>query len=170
MDVLTQLRGGDRRSIGNVDEVVSAVRKKPDLFKQLVKGLFENDPIVCMRAADAMEKLSLDKPEWLQPFKRELIQLAKDSQQQELRWHLAQVIPRLKLTPKETATLTEIFFDYLNDKSKIVVTFAMQALADFVLKGAITSTGVMRAIEKLTQTGSPAIQSRGKKLLAQLKK
>ncbi len=170
MDVLTQLRGGDRRSIGNVDEVVSAVRKKPDLFKQLVKGLFENDPVVCMRAADAMEKLSLDKPEWLQPFKRELIQLAKDSQQQELRWHLAQVIPRLKLTPKETATLTEIFFDYLNDKSKIVVTFAMQALADFVLKGAITSTGVMRAIEKLTQTGSPAIQSRGKKLLAQLKK
>ena len=170
MDILSKLRGGDRRSIGNVDEVVSAVRKKPDLFKQLAEGLFEEDPVVCMRAADAMEKISLDNPEWLQPFKRKLIQLAKDSQQQELRWHLAQMIPRLKLTPKETATLTEILFDYLNDNSKIVVTFAMQALADFVLKGAIPSTGVIGAIEKLTQTGSPAIQSRGKKLLRQLKK
>jgi hypothetical protein len=170
MDVLSKLRGGDRRSIGNVDAVAGAVRKKPDLFKQLVKGLFEEDPVVSMRAADAMEKISLDNPEWLQPYKPELIQLAKISQQQELRWHLAQMIPRLKLTPIETAALTEILFDYLNDKSKIVVTFAMQALADFALKGAITSNSVIRAIEKRTQTGSPAIQSRGKKLLIQLKK
>jgi hypothetical protein len=169
VDVLSNLRGGDRRSTGNVDEVVSAVRKKPDLFKHLVKGLFEEDPVVRMRAADAMEKISLGDPELLQPFKRKLIQLAKDSQQQELRWHLAQMIPRLKLTPRETATLAEILFDYLNDKSKIVVTFSMQALADFALKEAITSTGAIRAIEKLTQTGSPAIQSRGKKLLTQLK-
>ncbi len=33
VDVLSKLRGGDRRSIGKVDDVVSAVRKKPDLFK-----------------------------------------------------------------------------------------------------------------------------------------
>ena len=169
VDVLSKLRGGDRRSIGKVDDVVSAVRKKPDLFKDLVTGLFEEDPVVRMRAADAMEKISLDDPKFLQPFKRKLIRLAKDSQQQELRWHIAQMIPRLKLTPKETATLTEILFDYLNDKSKIVVTFAMQALADLVIKEAIISTGVIRAIEKLIQTGSPAIQSRGKKLLPKLK-
>ena len=170
VDVLSKLRGGDRRSIGKVDEVVSAVRKKPDLFKHLVSGLFEEDPVVRMRAADAMEKISVDNPQFLQPLKHKLIRLAKDSQQQELRWHLAQMIPRLKLTPKEIATLTEILFDYLKDKSKIVVTFAMQALADLALKKAITSTGVIKAIEKLTQTGSPAIQSRGKKLLTQLKK
>lgn len=169
VDVLSKLRGGDRRSIGKVDDVVSAVRKKPDLFKDLVTGLFEEDPVVRMRAADAMEKISLDNPKFLQPFKRKLIRLAKNSQQQELRWHIAQMIPRLKLTPKETATLTEILFDYLNDKSKIVVTFAMQALADLVIKEAIISTGVIRAIEKLIQTGSPAIQSRGKKILPKLK-
>ena len=170
VDVLSKLRGGDRRSIGKVNEVAGAVRKKPDLFKHLVTGLFEDDPIVRMRAADAMEKISLDNPELLHPFKRKLIQLAKDSPQQELRWHLAQMIPRLKLTPKETSTLAEILFDYLTDKSKIVVTFAMQALADLALKEAITSTGVIKAIEKLTETGSPAIHSRGKKLLTQLTK
>ena len=170
LDVLSKLRGGDRRSIGKVDQVVCALRKKPDLFKHLANALFEKDLVVRMRAADAMEKVSLDNPELLQPFKRKLIQLAKESQQQELRWHLAQMIPRLKLTPPETATLTDILFDYLNDKSKIVVTFAMQALADLVLKEAIASTDVIKAIEKLTQTGSPAIQSRGKKLLTQLNK
>ena len=167
--ILLKLRGGDRRSIGRVGEVVSAVRKKPDLFKDLVTGLLDEDPVVRMRAADAMEKVSSGNPEFLQPFKGKLIRLAKVTRQQELRWHMAQMIPRLKLTPKETAVATEIFFEYLKDKSKIVVTFAMQALADLAIKEAGVSTRVIRAIEKLAQTGSPAIQSRGKKLRLQLK-
>jgi HEAT repeat protein len=169
-NILSKLRGGDRRSIGKVSEVVAAVQKKPDLFKDLVTGLFDEDPVVRMRAADAMEKISLDNPQSLQPFKTELIRLAQQTQQQELRWHTAQMIPRLKLTSKETATVTDIFFEYLNDKSKIVVTFAMQALSDLALKRAEASARVIRAIEKLSRTGSPAIQSRGKKLLLKLKR
>jgi hypothetical protein len=168
--ILSRLQGGDRRSIGNVGEVVAAVRKKPDLFKDLVAGLFQKDPVVRMRAADAMEKISLEKPESLQPFKTELIRLAQQTQQQELRWHMAQMIPRLKLKPKDETTVTDIFFDYLNDNSKIVVTFAMQALTDLALKKGAASARVIRAIEELTRTGSPAIQSRGKKLLPKLKK
>jgi HEAT repeat protein len=169
-NILSKLRGGDRRSIGKVSEVVAAVQKKPDLFKDLVTGLFDEDPVVRMRAADAMEKISLDNPQSLQPFKTEIIRLAQQTQQQELRWHTAQMIPRLKLTSKETATVTDIFFEYLNDKSKIVVTFAMQALSDLALKRAEASARVLRAIEKLSRTGSPAIQSRGKKLLLKLKR
>jgi hypothetical protein len=168
-EILSKLRGGDRRSIGKVNEVVSAVRKKPELFNDLVTGLFVDDPVVRMRAADAMEKISSDNPELLGPFKDKLLHLAKVTQQQELRWHLAQMIPRLKLGPKETAVATEVFFEYLNDKSKIVVTFAMQALAEFALKEPDISSRVIRVIEKLIQTGSPAIQSRGKKLKMQLK-
>jgi hypothetical protein len=75
--ILSKLRGGDRRSIGKVGEVVTAVRKKPDLFKELLTGLFDADPVVRMRAADAMEKISLDNPQFLQPFKTELIRLAQ---------------------------------------------------------------------------------------------
>jgi hypothetical protein len=167
--ILSRLRGGDRRSIGNVAEVVAAVRKKPDLFKDLVTGLFDEDPVVRMRAADAMEKLSLENPQSLKPYKTELIRLARQTQQQELRWHMAQMIPRLKLAPKEAETVTDIFFDYLRDKSKIVVTFAMQALSDLALKKGAGSARMIRAIEELTRTGSPAIQSRGKKLLPKLK-
>jgi hypothetical protein len=167
--ILSRLGGGDRRSIGNVSEVVDAVLKEPDLFKDLVTGLFDEDPVVRMRAADAMEKISLENPRFLQPFKPELIRLARQTQQQELRWHTAQMIPRLKLTPKETETVTDIFFDYLNDKSKIVVTSAIQALSDLALKKGAASARMIRAIEKLIQTGSPAIQSRGKKLLPKLK-
>ena len=61
-------------------------------------------------------------------------------------------------------------FKDLKDKSKIVVTFAMQALSDLALKKGAASARVIRAIEKLTRTGSPSIQSRGKKLLPKLEK
>ena len=169
-EILSKLRGGDRRSIGKVGEVVGAVQKKPDLFKNLVAGLFEADPVVRMRAADAMEKISRENPELLQPFKVGLIGLAQQTQQQELRWHIAQMIPRIKLTSAETAKVTEIFFDYLKDKSKIVATFAMQALSDLAVRKTRVPARVIGAIEDLTRSGSPAIKSRAKKLLGQLAK
>lgn len=168
--ILSRLRGGDRRSIGQVSEVIAIVRKRPALFNDLITGLFDPDPVVRMRAADAIEKMSSKEPQFLQPFKIELMRLAEQTQQQELRWHLAQIIPRLKLTAVEIATATDIFFDYLDDKSKIVVTFAMQALSDLALINGNASRRVISAIEKLARTGSPAIQSRGKKLLPILKK
>ena len=169
-NILSKLRSGDRRSIGNVDMVVVAVKKKPGLFKDLASGLFDPGAIIRMRAADAMEKISAGNPRLLQPFKSKLVGLAQQTHQQELRWHLAQMIPRLDLTPQETNTVTDIFVDYLTDDSKIVVTFAMQALSDLATKKGSVSTRVLDALENLTQTGSPAIQARGKKLLPELKK
>jgi hypothetical protein len=71
--------------------------------------------------------------------------------------------------PAKTKTVTNIFLDYLVDDSKIVVTLAMQALSDLAIKNAAVSTRVLSAIEKLTRTGSAAIQARGKKLLPKLK-
>jgi HEAT repeat protein len=164
--ILSKLRGDDRRSIGKVGEVIGAVQKKPALFNELVSALFDAQAVVRMRAADALEKISMKNPELLQPFKATLIGLAEKTRQQELRWHIAQMIPRVKLTPAETAKMTEIFFGYLKDDSRIVVTFAMQALADL----APNQGRVISAIENLTRCGSPAIKSRGKKLLGQLAK
>ena len=79
------------------------------------------------------------------------------------------MLTRLELSAHETKTVTHILFDYLTDDSKIVVTFAMQALADLAIKNAAVSNRLLKAIEKLTQTGSPAIKARGKKLLPKLK-
>jgi hypothetical protein len=152
--ILSKLRGGDRRSIGKVGEVVTAVRKKPDLFKELLTGLFDADPVIRLCACAL-----------LMPWKKYLWTIPNFYSHSKQNSFASLNEPH----SKETARVTEIFFEYLKDKSKIVVTFAMQALSDLAIKEADGSTRVIRAIEKLTQTGSPAIQSRGKKLLAKLK-
>jgi hypothetical protein len=167
-DVLNKLKGGDRRSIGRSDEVVIEVLDDPDLFENLFKGLWDEDPVVRMRASDAVEKISARKPEWIQPFKLNLIQLAGQIEQQEVRWHIAQILPRLELEHNEQAAVVEILFRYLDDKSKIVKTFCMQALADFAEKDSGLRPRVITLLAKLTRTGSPAMKSRGKKLLEKL--
>ena len=83
--LLKKLQGGDRRSIGKVDEVVDQVLGSAALFEELIKGLLVDDPIIRMRSADAVEKITLVKPEWLTPYKEILIRLAGDSNQQEVR-------------------------------------------------------------------------------------
>jgi hypothetical protein len=100
-DLLVELSGGDRRSIGKSNQVAAVVLSRPDLFSGLLKGMWDEDPLVSMRAADAAEKVSRRRPELLHPFKTELLSLLAEAQSQELRWHLAQMIPRLHLTTEE---------------------------------------------------------------------
>jgi HEAT repeat protein len=50
--------------------------------------------------------------------------------QKEVRWHVAQLLPRLALTPRQQTQAVALLRGLLDDGSRIVRTFAMQALAD----------------------------------------
>ena len=166
--ILDQLKGGDRRSIGRSNQVVVTARRDPSLFPVLINGLEHEDPLVRMRAADAAEKLTVNNPQLLQPFKRRLINLAAQAEQQELRWHLAQMLPRLELSEKDRKSVATILRGYTKDKSRIVRTFAMQGLADLATQDPRLRLPVRQLISSLIRTGSPAMKSRGRKLLIQL--
>ncbi len=106
--------------------------------------------------------------EELEVYKEQLIKQVAKSEQQEVRWHVAQMIPRLDLTREEQTTVLKILDDYLNDKSNIVKTFSMQALADLAEKDINLRVKVIPILEELTRTGSPSMKSRGRKLLQKL--
>lgn len=167
--VLRMLGGGDRRSIGRSNQVTAIIRRQPALFSALIDGMHHPDELVRMRAADAVEKLTVTNPEWLQPFKAQLIKLAARATQQELRWHLAQVLPRLELSRRDCEIVVEVCRRYLQDKSRIVKTFAMQGLADLTKQDPRLTNSIRPLISSLTRTGSPSMKSRGRKLLLQLR-
>jgi hypothetical protein len=169
-DILKKLEGGDRRSIGQVAKVVDEVSGQPALFETVFKAMLVDDPIVRMRAADAVEKITANQPHYLQPYKDILINQVAKVNQQEVRWHVAQILPRLSLNLRERETVVEILCGYLQDKSKIVKTFSLQALADFAQKDGSLRLRVVEVIEETVQSGSPAVINRGKKLLAKLRR
>src|SRR5512145_416034 len=100
-ELIEMLAGGDLRSIGRSEEVVDAVLADETRFGEVFLGLDSQDPVVCMRAADALEKITARRPELLQPYKAGLIERARRAGQQELRWHAAQMLPRLELDDAE---------------------------------------------------------------------
>lgn len=164
------LQGGDRRSIGKSNQVVARVLRKQGEFEELIECLWSDDPIVCMRAADAAEKISVRKPALLAAFKAELLGLADETTQAELRWHLALMLPRLRLTSRERARATLRLQDYLNDRSSIVKTCALQGLAELAMRHAGREEEMVELLERVCRSGTPAMKARGRKLLKHFQK
>lgn len=169
-NILKILSGGDRRSIGRAEEVAGEVLANPLLFKELVRGMASDDPIIRMRAADAAEKVTVHNPALLEPHKKKILNIIARIDQQEVRWHVAQMISRIPWNAVERKKVAALLNVYLSDKSSIVRTFAMQALADIALQDSRLRASIVRKIEELTASGTPAMKSRGRKLLPVLKK
>jgi hypothetical protein len=164
------LRGGDLRSIGRSEEVVQAVLENPFLFGEVVSEMVNDDPVIRMRASDAVEKITIKRPDLLAPFKDFILTKVSAIEQKEVRWHVAQILPRLDLTNDEVKDATEILKSYLDDESNIVRVFTIDALAHFVEISPEMHPWVLAMIEDMVEDGSPSIKSRGKKLLTRLKK
>lgn len=162
------LTGGDRRSIGRADEVVDIVRLDLGRIAELVECLWDADACVAVRGADAVEKVSRENAGWLQRYKAALLDLLLEATQREVRWHLALIVPRMRLSPAESLRAAEILESYLEDRSSIVRTFAMQGLADLTLQHVSLRPKVLDLIRILTRTGTPAMRARGRMLLKEL--
>lgn len=127
-DFAKALAGGDRRSIGRSGEVIAVVRADPRRAGELRGCLRNSDPVVRMRAADAIEKLSRTDPGIMAGEKGALLDGSLEDGTAELRWHLIAVASRLTLTAREA----EQFLEYLDvrlhgDESRIVRVMALQA-------------------------------------------
>ena len=159
------LAPGDLRMKGNSEKVVARILANNKELDLLITCLDEEGDALRMRCCDAMEKLSRVHPQWFTRYKARLLKAATMSRQKEVRWHLAQIIPRLSLTPSQQRQAYTIFQTYLSDTSSIVKAFAMQALVDLAQLDSSLMNETRKTIQSLTKTGTPAMQSRGRQLL-----
>ena len=162
--LLQSLSGGDRRSIGHVGRAVQAVLAHPQSLAVLFEGVESPDPVLRMRCADAIEKVTARQPHLLTPFKDVLLNRLAAVEQPDVRWHVAPLLARLPLTAAEEDAVVGLLLGYTQDRSSIVKTLAMQALADMALRSRRFLPEVARHIAELSVTGTPAMQARGRKL------
>lgn len=167
--LLRMLTGGDLRSIGRSEEAAAEVLANPPLFSHLIRAMGSSDPILRMRAADAAEKVTAHNPMLLERHKKKILSTIAAIDQKEVRWHVAQMIPRLSMTAVERKQAVRILNGYLEDPSSIVRTSAMQALADIARGDQRLQAVIRKTIERFTESGTPAMKARGKKLLTQLR-
>jgi len=163
------LGGGDRRSLGRSNEVVALVLVHRERFPELISCLWSDDPLVRMRAADAAEKASAREPDLLAPFKAELLGLLVEADQQELLWHLAQIIPRLPLLARERGRAAGIFRSFLKHRGSLVKTAGLQALADLSRHDEVLRSEVQELIEQVLRSGTAAMKARARNLLKEFR-
>ncbi len=164
------LGGGDRRSIGHSNQLTALVLEKPESFPELMECLWSDDPVVRMRAADVAEKISAQRPDLLKPFKAELLGLAHETTEAEIRWHLALMIPRLRLTSNERKRAVARLRTFLEDRSSIVKTLAIQGLAALAHEEPALEAEMADLLEQFCRTGTPAMKARSRKLLKQFER
>jgi hypothetical protein len=163
------LSGGDRRSLGRSNEAEKIVLLEARRFPELIRCMWSDAPVVRMRAADAAEKVTVERPELLHPHKQELLGLLAETEQIELRWHLALMVPRLELSAREREGAAATLQSYLEDRSSIVKTCAMQGLADLARQDPNLQDTVKHILEESLHTGTAAMKARARKLLKKLK-
>ena len=156
-------------SPGRVCEVAELVLANPRRIRQLIDCLFDPDPGIANRAADALERASYSRPALLAPWQDHLLGLLPDAQPNKLRWNLALMTARMKLSPPQCRRVASILNSWLDDKSSIVKTAAMHGLAGAAQQDASLLPGVVDLLRILSRSGTPAMRARGRILLKQLR-
>lgn len=83
-----------------------------------------------MRAADAIEKVTLKYPDFLQKYKTSLLTFCRTAVDAELKWHLALLVSRLSLTNRELRSTWTKLTKWATDRkeSRIIRVNSVQGL------------------------------------------
>lgn len=170
MDIAQSLTGGDRRSIGRSNDVVSYVQHHKSALPELVAALTNKEAVVRMRAADVLEKSSASHAEWLGPFAQDIMIAAAERGEKEICWHAAQILPRLELDALRKEAEIDLLFGFLDEESRILRAFALTGLVQFAQGDRALRERVMPLVRSASKSGVPSLEARAKKLRKQLGK
>ena len=167
------LEPGGRLDPGRVGQVVEVVknqspRDQPRKIAQLIECLWDEKLAVANRAADALERVTREKPSQAQRWKDELLGLMAEAEEKKLRWNLALVVPRLRLTPVECQRAASVLRSYLDDRSSIVKATALHGLADLTRQDSSLLSEVLDLLRVSSRSGTPAMRARSRILLKKL--
>ena len=163
------LSGGNRTSVGDADKVISKLLKNPAGLSEIYSLFLDEDPVIAMRASYVAMRVAEQKPESVHPFTKELLKNLDLYTQQEVRWHIPQLLVHLKLARAQKRKAYEVIMDWAEtDKSKIVGYYSFQAAADFAESDDDLFQDFVPRIRKANKTGAKSIQNRCKKIAKQL--
>lgn len=159
------LEGGDLRSKGKVESLIPLIKDQKD-FDILFGQLYSIKRIVVMRAADAMEKLTIGNPGYLGSHKNELLTFLGSAKNKELKWHLASLVSRLSLTRDELEIVFAKLRKWARDplESKIVRVNSLQAIFELIHQDQGLEKEFNSLVKELEKEGVPSINSRIRKI------
>ncbi len=100
----------------------------PDRAAELWEAVPFTDPLVQIRAVDALEKVSVSDPEVLVGHELEILEELPRSQAAEIRWHVGLLAPRLRLDSAQVTVAAAVLERLLDDRSRLAQVNALDGL------------------------------------------
>jgi HEAT repeat protein len=160
--------GRDRRSLGRAGLVIAIVAADTERFDELFACLGDSDPLVRVRAADAVEKVTRTRPELLARHKRWLLEALPEDSESQVRRHAAQMLSRLDLNAAEHVQAVAALMRRLDDTSRFVQTAALDSLARIAAGDDALRPAVRALLTDRLEDGSSAVRARARALLRKL--
>jgi HEAT repeat protein len=160
--------GRDRRSLGRAGLVIALVSADLSRFGELFACLGESDPLVRVRAAGAVEKVTRDHPELLRPHKRWLLETLLEDPESQVRRHVSEMLPRLDLLPAEHVQAVAALIRRLDDSSRFVQAAALDGLTEFATRDQTLRAPVRALLTERLEDGSSAVRARARAALRAL--
>ena len=168
-DFRKQLSGGNRTSVGNADTVIKKVLTDPTGLSEIYDLFLDSDSVVAMRSSYVAMRAAEQNPENVNPFVKDLLKNLDKYQQQEVRWHVPQLLAHAKLTKPQKHKAYDVIMNWVEtDKSKIVGYYGLQAAADIAETDDTLLQDFIPRVRKANKAGAKSIQNRCKKIAKQL--
>jgi hypothetical protein len=164
-DFTELLVGDDLRSLGKSSEIIPLINNQ-NSFDKLFIYLYNNDRSIVMKTIDLIEKITLEHKEYLQKHKLEILNMSKDAENIEFKWHLAQIIVRIKYTYNEIKIVWRILEKWIldNRESKIVRVNSLQSLYEIVKNNKEYQNNLIKIVKIIKQENIASINARIKEL------
>lgn len=167
--VRDQLLGGTRTSVGQAESVVKKALASVPLRREIYQLFLDDDPVVAMRASYVAMKMAQSDPGTTHEFKKLILKNLSNYTQQEVRWHIPQLLVHMKLTPAERRKAYEVVMEWSEtDASKIVAYYGLQAAANFAEVDDALLEDLIPRLRKLNARGAKSVSNRCKKIAKQL--
>jgi len=164
-----------------VVKLTAILQKQQFAVPDLIDITFHPDKNIAFRAAWILENLFLQKPERYLDHMDYLLLRIKDVENPSCKRHYAKIVMHItspkapmsiqqKLSGIDLEPMVEQFFDWMIDPKVLVAVkvFASEALFNMRNRFSWIADELTDQIQFLMRNGTAAIQSRGRKLLAQL--
>ena len=155
------LSGGDLRSISGANNVLQLIHNQED-FDILFEYLYNGDRLITMRAVDSIEKISKKHNTFLNKYKLNILELLRNAEDKELKWHLAQLVSRLNLNNTEQKKVFKILAQWVQnkDESKIVRVNSIQALSEISYNNESLGKNLEKILNDIAKENIPSINAR----------
>lgn len=138
-------------------------------MRSLFDALRSNDPVVRMRAGDALEKVCRERPAWFGPYLPRLLGEVAAIDQPSVQWHLAQILGQVELAPDRYRRAKAVLKRNLERSGDwIVLNVTMQQLFEWSRGDPALRRWLVPRLRRLAGDERASVARRASKLLAAL--